>query len=273
MINQDEIIDSYIRPFGLVENLKLKCGYEKSFKLTNQHLLRNRYMLGIDKTELDHDKLLLICNRMEMPTNFVENFFDNLPAANLILLGFEEGTGDCTYKIYLEFWDKVRTSIKGSRAPYESVTLFLGYKWSAFDNTRSALTNYTYYPMITLDEIINRMGKLNSQDENQIAFEVVRKIITHSTRGFDDKSLIYLEASEENNPRKSFDINLYEAGINLRKIYPFLKQLCRYYSVRIEELDNLYSLVNSLVLGHLSAGIDRDGKDFLTVYYEPKMVS
>ncbi|MFV2031370.1 MAG: hypothetical protein ACC663_02645 [Gammaproteobacteria bacterium] len=268
MIKQDEIYDSYIRPFSLVEKLKLKCGYEKSFKLTDQHLLRNRYLLGIDKAELDHDKLSFICNQMGMPKKFVENFFTNISDANLILLGFEEGDGDCTYKIYLEYWDKIRKNMKRAQPPYEPVTLFLGYKWSVFDNSQSALTNYVYYPMITVDEIIKRMCNLNTLDEDEATFEVARNIITHSAKRVNNRPFIYLEASEGNNPRKSFDINLYRAGINLRNIYPFLKQLCRHYSVRIDELDKLYSRVDSRVLGHLSGGIDRDGKGFLTVYYE-----
>ena len=268
MNKQEEILDSYIRPFSLVEKLKLKCGYEKSFKLTGQHLLRNRYLLGIDKAELDHDKLSYICNQMAMPEQFVDDFFNNLGDANLILLGFEEGSRDCTYKIYLEYWDKVKRKMMETKPPYEPVTLFIGYKWSVFDPGRSALTDYLYYPKITADEINKRMYKLNSLDEDKTTFEVARKIITRSARRADSKSFIFMEASEGNNPRKSFDINLYRGGIYLREIYPLLKQLCHHYSVRTEALDNLFGRISPQVLGHLSGGIDREGKGFFTVYYE-----
>ena len=50
MHSQDKFYNSYIKPFRLVEQLQLKCGYEKSFKLIDRQLLRNRYLLGIEKS-------------------------------------------------------------------------------------------------------------------------------------------------------------------------------------------------------------------------------
>jgi hypothetical protein len=268
MHNQEAFYDSYIRPFRLVEQLGLECGYEKSFKLIDQHLLRNRYMLGIEKSILDNQKLSAICEQMEMPEKFIDEFFDNVADANLVLLGFEEGVDDCTYKIYLEYWDRLRARMSAGQAPHEPETLFQGFKWSALDNSRAVLTDYACFPLLEVDEIIDRLGGLLSTGEDRRVFDAISEIITTAARLARDRQLVYLEAREEDNPRVSFDINLYPADITLQSICAPLERLFRYYSIPNDELDRLYGQVGSRPLGHLSAGTDRSGKDFVTVYYE-----
>jgi hypothetical protein len=266
MLVKDRVYSRYLRPFSLVEILKLRCGYEKSFKLTDGHLLCNRYLLGIDKADLDDDKLSFICDQLEMPAQFRLQLSDHLADANLVLLGFEQGVEDCTYKIYLEYWDKVRSS----RQPCDDKpeTLFLGYKWSAFDNRRAALTCYRYFPALTVAGMIKRISSLKASDDHSATFDVAGQIVAHSAQRASSPAFRFLEATEADSPRKSFDINLYAAGLNLQDIYPGLKNLCDDYSVSIEELDRLFGRVGSCTLGHLSGGLDRKGKVFFSVYYE-----
>ena len=267
MLDPDAVYAKYAEPFRLIEELGLKCGYEKSFKLTQQQLLRNRYLLGIEKAGLDSAGLAQIYQRLEMPAEYIEDFLTGLADANLVLLGFEEGVEDCVYKIYLEYWDKIQLDIDCLAPPYQPRTMFIGYKWSALDSTRSAVTNYVYYPRINLDQIVSRLQALcaSPDDDN---FKVASEIIRFSASRAEPESFVYLEASEADNPRKSFDINLYQAGVELRSIYPMLAQLSRCYAISDTDLDELFETVSSRPLGHLSGGIDRQGKSFFTVYYE-----
>ena len=268
MRNQDEVYNSYIKPFRLVEELGLKCGYEKSFKLVERHLLRNRYLLGIEKSDLDHRKLISICEQMEMPEKFLHDLLSNITDANLVLLGFEGGIEDCIYKVYLEYWDKIRMQTSGKQRSIDPVTMFQGFKWNAFDNSRAMLTDYIYYPLLKVDEIIERIGKLGSSSGDTAIFDIAIEIISRAAKLADNQPLVYLEASEGDNPRNSFDINLYPAGMTLKSIYSSVAQLFRHYTITDEEFDLLYSQVASRPLGHLSGGTDRTGKDFFTVYYE-----
>jgi hypothetical protein len=268
MLDSDTVYEKYSQPFRLLEELGIKCGYEKSFKLTPRHLLRNRYLLGIATSELEESRLSRIQQRMEMPERFVSECSNRLADANLVLLGFEEGVQDCVYKIYLEYWDKILAGIESSAPPYSPQTMFLGYKWSAFDNSRSAITDYVYYPRIKLDEILARLQALMESSADSGSFDATREIITQSAKRADPESFIYLEASEADNPRKSFDINLYRAGIELSNIYPLLARLCQNYAISADHLDELFARVGSRLLGHLSGGIDREGNSFFTVYYD-----
>ena len=56
--------------------------------------------------------------------------------------------------------------------------------------------------------------------------------------------------------------------MTLQSIYPWMQRLFAHYRIPAEELESLYRDCGSRPLGHLSAGIDREGRDFFTVYYE-----
>ena len=73
---------------------------------------------------------------------------------------------------------------------------------------------------------------------------------------------------EEGNPRRSFDINLYEAALRLRDLDSPLAAARRRYRISDETFGPLFQQVADARFGHLAGGIDRRGRDFLTVYYE-----
>jgi hypothetical protein len=54
------------------------------------------------------------------------------------------------------------------------------------------------------------------------------------------------------------------------EIYPFLLRMCQHYCTPPEQFAPLYARVKARTFGHLSGGIDREGRDFLTVYYGVK---
>ena len=83
-----------------------------------------------------------------------------------------------------------------------------------------------------------------------------------------DNSFVYVNAVEEGNPRNSFDLNFYKAGLRVGDLYPMLSVLCERYAIPRSQLDELNAEAGSRPFGHLSGGIGRDGQDFLTVYYE-----
>ncbi|MGD8350446.1 MAG: hypothetical protein PVI79_14450 [Gammaproteobacteria bacterium] len=265
MPDREAFQEAYIRPFRLVEQLDLKCGYEKSFKLIERRLLRNRYLLGIEKSILDDSKLASICEQMKLPEKFAERFFDDIAEANLVLLGFEEGADYCSYRIYFEYWDRLRRRISASPPPYQPMTLFQGYKWSTNDGDVAVVTDYVCYPRLGTDEIVARIREIGADGE---AFAIAIEIISLAARLAGDQAFVYLEASEGGNPRNSFDINLYPAGMTLQSIYPRVERLFEHYGIPATELERLYRDCASRPLGHLSAGIDREGRDFFTVYYE-----
>lgn len=255
-------------PFKIIEQLGIACGYERSFKMLENKLLANRFLLGIETADLKPEQLLDICHQLDMPTTYMEAFKAHVPDANLVFLGFEDNEADCVYKIYLEFWEKVTKDIQIKSNRNEPALLHLGFKWNTDNNTEGTISRYTCYPLLSINDILKRLSGLYESREEKISLEVAEDIIKFAASKSVATSFIYVEVSEENNPRRSFDINLYKANLRLSDIYPSLSRTRQHYSIPAEQFARLYKLVDNKLFGHLSGGVNRKGNDFLTVYYE-----
>jgi non-ribosomal peptide synthetase component F len=83
----------------------------------------------------------------------------------------------------------------------------------------------------------------------------------------DARRLQFLEVGEEGNERRSFDLNLYDAGLTLRDAQAPLARLRQHYGVRPGQYQALYDQVSARRLGHIAGGLHRAGESFATVYY------
>jgi len=254
----------------LVRKLEVVYGLERSFKLFEKTLLGNRFLVTMSKDSIrnqTHQRLPEICSRIRMPRDFLDRYKENLPFAKYVHFGFEENEKSSIYKAYLEFPPNWEAEILNKPAGADSFVLYLGFKWDASDNEKRALTRYTCYPLIPREKIINRLSNLYESSVQTGSLEVVKGILETalSRTGYDQ--ILYLEVSEDSNPRKSFDINMYRAKVHLEDLHPLLLRMCRHFSISPARFHALYDPVKSERFGHVSGGIDREGKDFLTLYY------
>ena len=253
--------------FRLLKNLKLE-GFEKSFKMTQHKLLDNRLLLGVSTKELTPEKIFDICRQMNIPEKYQKSIQQNLPEANIFLLGFEQNENRCIYKAYLEFWDKIKREISTKVNKTEPALLYLGFKWDFRNNTKCTIDEYVCYPLLSVTDILTRLSDMYRDHHDATSFATIKNIIHHATTRSSNNAFVYLEVNEKNNPRISFDINLYKAQLTLKDIYPLLIPPCIHYQISAEHFDRMYNRIDTERLGHLSGGLDRAGKDFLTIYYE-----
>lgn len=264
----EETARAAILPFEIVEDMHVACGYERSFKMLENRLLANRFLLGVHTAALTRNRLLNACRQLHMPEVYVESFEAQLPNANLVFLGFEDNEGDCIYKVYLEFWENVREDFQTKSNKKEPVLMHWGFKWKISDNTQRAIARYICYPLLSVKEILKRLSNIYEGHEDRTSLEVVEDIVEFAASRNGDGPFMYIEVGEENSPRQSFDINLYRANVRLKEMYSFLSRMRQHYSVPAERFSRLYELVGNKLFGHLSGGVSSEGKDFLTVYYE-----
>jgi hypothetical protein len=254
----------------LIKELNVMYDFERSFKMSQQKMLRHRFLMVIDKNDVKgnpHQRILSICERMNMPEDFLEMFRENLSQANPVDFGFEADEGSCIYKAYLDFLPQLR---KGGHISLDQTMphiMFLGFKWDVLDPTKKALTKYTWYPTLSFEEIRRRLSDIyaNNKDRKliELAEELLRIILSKTTH---DK-IYYLDVTEGHSPRKSFDINAYSANLQLKELYPLMLKIWQYFSIPAGEFSDLYRQMETKIFGHFSGGTDREGNDFLTVYF------
>lgn len=242
------------------------AGFDRSFKMTTKILLGHRFLMGVDKKQIESQKLWAICAGLDMPTEYVSAFTENFSNANSVHFGFEENEDGCVYKVYLEFWANLHQHIR-NKASGGSL-LHLAFKWDPYDHQKKAITRYVCHPSLSVAAMLERMAATYCDQIDKTSCEIAQEIIKLAAPRFADGAPMYLEVNESDNPRQSFDINLHPANLKLQHVAPLLTQMSRHYAIPAEQFQTFYNTIGTSSLGHISAGIDRHSRDFLTTYYE-----
>jgi len=265
----DEDAPAAARPLlRLVRGLGVGFGFEKSFKMSAGSLLDERMILGVRTGLTDAQSLLRVCREIGMPQAYLAQFEGSVPEANTVGFGFEGDARGGVYKVYLEFWDRLWQRVQREPGDVAPALLFLGFKWAARDAAHSALARYTCHPLLSVQGIQRRLDALYEGRADSASRQAAREILALASRRLGAGSFVYVEAEEEGNPRKSFDLNLYKARLRVSELRPALRPLCRHYAIADEALGRIGAQAGGRQFGHLSGGLGRDGRDFLTVYYE-----
>lgn len=256
--------------FQFLEDQKIRPAFERSCEFLEKKLLGNRFLLGFEKGMIPwhpDEKLVEICQRLGMPADFLDRFGENLPEASIVGFGFGEDEGTCMVKAYLEFGARFFRAIKSKPHDPDPYLSHLGFKWDAEDITRKALAKYTCHPNCSCEALLKRLSGDFYGLEGAGPFNMVKGILELASNKVSQDRFLYLDVKEENHPRSSFDINVYRANLRLRDVYPFLLGMGRHYSISEERFHALYEPVKEHILGHIAGGIDRDGRDFFTLYF------
>jgi hypothetical protein len=254
----------------LTRDLGVSFESEKSFKIVPGKILTNRFLLGIGRKNMPggDTRIFDLCGRIGMPENLQKVFRSRVAEANFVHFGFEENERTCIYKVYLEFLDRVREEIKNDREDRAPRLLHLAFKWDVSENTRQAVTSYTLYPWLSISEMISRAcNTLKSKAEDNAINAIVEGVIRLAAERISPDDLLYLEVTEEGNPRTSFDINMYRARLHVAELYPWLGRIARRLGISYRDFHDQYEPLKNERLGHLAGGIGRDGKEFFTIYY------
>jgi hypothetical protein len=255
---------------GLIKELNVMYDFERSFKMSQRKMLWHRFLVVVDKNDIrgtSHERVLSICERMGMPEDFFGMFKENLSQANPVDFGFEADEGSCIYKAYLDFLPQLRRGGDIKLNQTKPHIMFLGFKWDVLDPTKKALTKYTWYPSLSFEEIVEKLSDIYHSDKGRKSNDLAEEFLgIISSRTTHDK-VYYLDVSEEHGQRRSYDINAYSANLQLKELYPLMTKIWQYFSIPAEEFSDLYRQMETKIFGHFSGGMDREGNDFLTVYF------
>jgi hypothetical protein len=248
--------------FKQLGGLDTRVDVESSFKVTHGQLLQDRFLLGVGRQEAQgnwDERITSICENVGMPDNLLVAFAQSLPEANHIYFGVEKGEQTLTFKAYLEFRDKIEAG--------HSRPLFSGFKWDTSAPSRQAVTQYAWFPSLPIPEMLERLRSTIDPRRHPELLDIVEGIVERTAEKIPHSDVQYLEVTEEGNPRQSFDIHIYKAGYPLEILQPFLLKAARHYAIPSERFRTLYERIKTQRFGHLAGGVDRENRDFMTVYY------
>jgi len=256
-----------------LDGLGVHYGFEQSFKVLPGLILGNRFLAGFNRDSVRQgldEKMAVICRKLGMPESQMGEFIRGFPEANILLFGYEQGEKESVYKAYLEFgreFERISRENPSNRSPF---LIHRGFKWDIADKARHTTANYMCYPHRSVEELLGRLSDVFYSGTPGMPFDIVRGLVELASARMRPDEFLYLEVAEEGNARLSFDVNMYRANLRVSELYPLLMAMCRYFSVPLADFHRIYESVKDLIFGHISGGVDRHGRDFLTVYYGVK---
>jgi tryptophan halogenase len=251
----------------LVGNLGIPHQYERSFRICPQALLANRFLLTVDAGNIPGDpceRTLEICDRLHMPGAARAAAAANFAMAKCVHFGFEADEDSIICKLYLE------RAVPGeeaqrARARSEPVLLHLAFKWDLVKDA-AVTTRYLWRPGLSDAEIEARLAYVY-RDGPRPSLELARATFDLTKGRAAAEQLQYLEVEEAENARGSFDLNLYNAKLQVKDMQQLLHRMCERFGVRPGQMQALYDQIKTKALGHLAGGVHRNGEDFFNVYY------
>lgn len=251
----------------LVGDLGVPYQYERSFRICDRALLANRFLLTLNVGDLAGSarvRTLDICDKLRIPASARESAEANFALAKCIHFGFEADDEAIICKLYLERAIP-SPEVKRARVQGQPVLLHLALKWDLIRGT-AVTTRYLWRPALSAAEIEERLAHV--YDEGPPASLALAKAVLDLTKGrVATEQLQYLEVEEAENARRSFDLNLYDARLQVGDMQHLLHRMREHFNVRPGQLQALYDQIKGKTLGHLAGGVHRKGQDFFNIYY------
>jgi len=238
---------------------------ERSFKLVQNRMLRNRFIVTVPlngPSKESPDAVLEICRALQMVEEHHALCAAHLEQAGKIHFGFEEDGDRSLLKVYLEFPYNLKVARDG---PWQ---LLLGFKWDPEDHRRCAISRYVGLPTLTPRDMHKRIAAFFTDPRFRDIRDMVTAVLVACDRRVPQFRSWYLDVTEEENPRRSFDIKTYRSRLKIRDIASVLKHLLTYFDIRLEEQASYFSSIEDHKFGHLSCGIGRSGDFFVAIYHE-----
>jgi hypothetical protein len=252
----------------LIGELAIPYQYERSFRLSQGELLANRFLLSLNAADIPgspRERALEICDRLAMPAGLRRSAAERFPMASCVHFGFEGGADSIVCKLYLERVvpaDEVRRA----RASGVPVLLHLAFKWDLVA-AAEVVTEYRWYPALDAPGIERRLSEVYRGAESQPSLAIASAVLQLAAGRAAPERLQYLEVQEPANGRRSFDLNAYDAGLQVKDLQPALQRMRERYGVRPGDFQALYDQIKAKPFGHLAGGVHRNGRDFFNVYY------
>jgi hypothetical protein len=262
---QAGIIVDLLRRLG---DLDTAVDLEQSFKIAPAFIAVDRLLLGVSRTTGVIDSgILRICDEIGMPGDFRDAFASHLLDANHVYFGAESSDAGLTLKVYLEYRDQIEARLARIGDIPGPAKLFTGFKWDAAAPARRMQTDYRWFPSLPTSDILAAVR--GGYPLNTVAGlgDVAVAIIERTLERGASADVQYLEVAEPGNARRSFDLNVYKTGYRLADVRHLLLEGGRRCNLPSDWFNRFLDRIEEHHLGHIAGGVDRSGREFLTVYH------
>lgn len=245
-------------------------GHEYSTKLSDGQVSTDRHLLTLPReafgTTPEH-LLDLLSRRLSLPAAWCERLAEDWQTCSHIHLGCEAAVriGELslgTWKVYFESADNYGAALRTRASRWCRV--HRAYKWSP---SHPEADTVSVYDALLEPGLAARQALMDQALAGHPALRAAVQDLLNRTLGSAASPVpMLLRVSDENTPRMSLDLNLYPAELTMGAVAPELRRLAACCGVTPARFEPWLERFASLSLGHVAAGLGRQGQAFVTLY-------
>jgi hypothetical protein len=252
----------------LVGKLGVPFQHERSFRMSEGELFANRFLLTVAREDLGAGRLarvLDICRHLGMPSAVEGDVGEHFDHSRCIHFGFEAGASGVILKLYLER-EFTTDDVERARAEARPIPLHLAYKWN-LPGPGHVVSRYLWSPSLSMAGIEERLAAVYGAGGQEVSLDIARAVLRLAASRAPAERLQYLEVLEDENDRRSFDLNLYEAKLQVKDVQHLLSRMRAHFGVRPGQFQTIFDQIRMRTLGHIAGGVHRNSRDFFNIYY------
>ncbi len=240
---------------------------ERSFRVAPQSLQGNRFLLSVGSRQMPADALeraWAIARHLGLPAAVRPEVETAFARADHLHFGFEGEPGRVICKLYFE---RTVTGLEAEQARLtgEPALQYEAFKWNIASGEH-VVSRYHWFAGLPVMGIAKRMADICADAAAPVG-EMALGVLDLAASRLPPERLLYLEVSEPDQPRRSFDLNLYDSQLLVRDFQPLLYAMRDHFEIRPGQFQALYDQVKGKRMGHLAGGIHRNGQAFFNVYF------
>ncbi|MTI14998.1 hypothetical protein [Sansalvadorimonas verongulae] len=246
-----------------VTSLEEPYGFERSMKLRSGQLVDDRWLMSLHKLSLGSDPeqgLLRLGEQLQAPAEALQSCLNALPETDVVHFGYEGGE-KTVCKLYLEFASQIRELMEAGPL-LQAAKVHHSLKWNPYDSSQHAFNDYWLLPESSPESLTENLLRV-FKGFSSPAVIFVDRVLKRAAL----KNIMCLKVTEPDTGRHSYDFNLYDAELTLADIADDVYQLGSAFHIHSSRLKNWLVDNQSCELGHISTGLESDGKPFVTLYF------
>lgn len=231
-----------------------------SVKLGQQSINRNRLILGMRSADITFKKLARKLVELKFPESKLLELENRYYTADDLGFAIEKTSdGRIDLRVYFEIkytnsnWYKVKSERIKNQDHY-TMPLFVGYKWM-HGEPKIITSNYNYIQYMNGNQLLERLSNITNYLPSCIRRELYDKSVD------DVLEYVVMEVRDTETKRFSYDIRFDTNKIFVRDFSS--KEIMEKFKVNFDALKEF----SNLSIGHISGGKDKNGEDFLTLYF------
>jgi tryptophan halogenase len=240
-----------------VAGLGAPFGLERSAKITPGAVHAERCLMSVHLSGLGPDPLARVA---AMGAAFaLPRQVDLAPAlagADIVHFGYERGAQGDVFKLYFEYAERARAAL----AVGEPALVHLAIKWERARPDRHVWTRYAWPGCRGRSAVEATLSRLAAPGSRAHAHTLA--LLARANHA----ETLLLEVSEADHPRRSWDVNVYDAELTLGDTLDLVMAAARDFGCG-PQAEAVFAPRRAVALGHVSGGMGRDGREFLTFYF------